>query len=99
MNDERDDLITTERIVVRLVVDGENAYLDNAGLSLLFGVPEDEIITGEEYSEERWRQAARRIKEAEAHGSGSGLGPVLAYYADLEHDGAELVLVEMPCST
>lgn len=96
LENEFDALITTERIVVRLVVDGENAYLDNAGLSLLFGVPESEITTGEEPSAERWRQAARRIKEAEANGSGSGLGPVLAYYADVERDGAELVLVEMP---
>ncbi|MFL0276993.1 hypothetical protein [Mycobacterium sp. SMC-19] len=84
------------RIVVRYAMDGEDLYIDPAGLSLLFGVPQSSLAVGAEHPPELWRQACRRIKEAEAHGSGHGLGPVLAYYADLERDGAELVLVELP---
>ena len=85
-----------ERIIVRYTVDGEDLYIDPAGLSLLFGVPQSSIAADAEHSPELWRQAARRIKEAEAHGSGHGLGAVLGYYAETERDGAELVLVEVP---
>ncbi|MEZ0382171.1 hypothetical protein [Mycobacterium sp. pW045] len=93
-SDDLDDLITTNRIVVRYVLDGENLHIDNAGLALLFGIDEDEIVAGEEHSEGRWLWATWRIEEAAEHGH-HGLGPVLAYYADIEF-GAELVLVEVP---
>ncbi|KKB98558.1 hypothetical protein [Mycolicibacter arupensis] len=84
-----------KRIIVRATTtETGDLHLDNAGYSLLFGIPETDLIVGEEHSADRWRAAARRIKEAEAHGSGKGLGAVLAYYADVERDGAELVLLE-----
>lgn len=84
-------------VVVRYVVTADgDLHLDNAGLSLLFGIPAAELVAGEEHSADRWRSAARRIKEAEAHGSGSGLGPVLAYWCEVERDGAELVLIGLP---
>lgn len=83
------------RIIVRAVTtEAGDLHLDNAGYSLLFGIPEAEIVTGEQHCADRWRAAMRRIKEAQAHDSGNGLGAVLAYWADIERDGAELVLVE-----
>ncbi|CAJ1504274.1 hypothetical protein MU0083_003395 [[Mycobacterium] kokjensenii] len=91
------DDTTTEkpdRIIVRCAYVGEDFRINTAGLSLLSGIPEDQILPGPEHDAEYWRAAARRINEAEANGSGSGLGAVLAYYADIERDGAELVLIE-----
>ena len=84
-----------QRIIVRAVVtETGDLHLCNTGLSLLFGVPEEAIMPGIEHPKS-WEQAAvRRIQEAEAHGSGSGLGAVLAYWTDVERDGVELVLLE-----
>jgi len=84
-------------VVVRYAVTADgDMHLDNAGLALLFGVSAADLVVGETHSADRWRSAARRIKEAEAHGSGSGLGAVLAYWCEVERDGAELVLIEQP---
>lgn len=85
------------RVIVRYVdTETGDLHLDNTGLSLLFGIPAVELVAGETHSADRWRAATRRIKEAEAHGSGSGLGAVLAYWCEVERDGAELVLIEQP---
>lgn len=84
-----------KRIIVRATVtETGDLHLDNVGYSLLFGVPEAELIAGEEHSADRWRSAARRIKEAEAHGSGKGLGAVLAYWCAQLYPDAEFVLIE-----
>lgn len=84
-----------QRIIVRAVTtETGDLHLDNAGLSLLFGVPETDLVVGEEHSPDRWRSAVRRIKEAEAHGSGKGLGAALAYWCAQLYPDAEFVLIE-----